>query len=134
MIPSNNSILATDLEVTSQPSLSHKMYIDDKYINGICMDLEEVKQTIYKILNTERYQYNIYSFDYGVELSDLIGEPISYVCSEIERRITEALTQDDRIESVSDFEFDTSKRHEVVCTFVVHTIFGDVVEEKVVNA
>ena len=134
MIPSNNSILATDLEVTTQPSLSHKMYIDDKYINGICMDLEEVKQTIYKILNTERYQYNIYSFDYGVELSDLIGEPISYVCSEIERRITEALTQDDRIESVSDFEFDTSKRHEVVCTFVVHTIFGDVAEEKVVNA
>lgn len=134
MIPSNNSILTTDLEVTTQPSLSHKMYIDGKYINGTCKDLEEVKQTIYKILNTERYQYVIYSFDYGVEFTDLVGEPISYVCSEIERRITEALMQDDRIESVSDFEFDTSNRSEVVCTFVVHTIFGDVAEEKVVNA
>ena len=133
MIPSSNGMLATDLEVTTQPSLAHKMYIDGKYINGTCKDLEEVKQTIYKILNTERYQYVIYSFDYGVELSDLIGEPISYVCSEIERRITEALMQDDRIESVSDFEFNTSNR-EVVCTFVVHTIFGDVAEEKVVNA
>ena len=59
----------------------------------------------------------------------MIGEPISYVCAEIERRITEALTQDDRIESVSDFEFDTSKKHEVVCTFIVHTTFGDVKSE-----
>ena len=132
MIPSN-SIFTTDLEVTTQPSLSHKMYIDDKYINGTCKNLEEVKQAIYKILNTERYQYVIYSFDYGVEFADLIGEPISYVCSEIERRITEALTQDDRIESVSDFEFDISQKHEVVCTFTVHTIFGDTTEERMVT-
>ena len=133
MIPSSNGILTADLEVSTQPSLSHKMYIDGKYINGTCKDLEEVKQAIYKILNTERYQYVIYSFDYGVEFADLIGEPMSYVCSEIQRRITEALTQDDRIESVSDFEFDTSNKKEVVCTFVVHTIFGDVPEERMVN-
>lgn len=133
MIPSVNNILTTDLEVTTQPSKSHKMYIDDNYINGTCQNLDEVKQTIYKILNTERYKYIIYSWNYGVEFADLIGQPISYVCSEIQRRITEALTQDDRIESVSDFNFDTSKRHEVVCTFTVHTIFGDTTEERVVN-
>ena len=133
MIPSVNGILTTDLEVSTQPSKSHRMYIDENYINGVCQDLEEVKQTIYKILNTQRYKYIIYSWNYGVELEDLVGQPTSYVCSELQRRITEALTQDDRIESVSDFEFDTSKRHEVVCTFKVHTIFGDVDEEKVVN-
>ena len=132
MIPSTN-LLTTDLEVTTQPSLSHKMHIDDNYINGTCKDLEEVKQTIYKILNTERYKYLIYSWNFGVELSDLIGEPIDYVLSEVERRITEALLQDDRIESVTDFEFDTSKKKEVVCTFVVHTIFGEIDEEMVVN-
>ena len=133
MIPSVSNLLTTDLEVTTQPSYSHKMYIDGNYINGTCKNLEEVKQAIYKILNTERYQYIIYSWNYGVELADLIGEPISYVCPEIERRITEALLQDDRIESVSDFEFDISKKKEVVCTFVVHTIFGALDEEKVVN-
>ena len=133
MIPSMNNILTEDLEVTTQPSKSHKMYIGDNYINGTCKDLEEVKQTIYKILNTERYQYPIYSWNYGVELVDLIGEPTSYVYSEIQRRITEALTQDERIESVTDFEFDTNNKHEVVCTFVVHTTFGNTTEEKVVN-
>lgn len=133
MIPSANNILTTDLEISAQPSLSHRMHIDDKYINGTCKDLEEVKQTIYKILNTERYKYLIYSWDYGVEFADLIGEPVSYVCSEVQRRITEALMQDDRIESVSDFQFDTSNRKEVVCTFTVHTIFGDVSGERMVN-
>lgn len=106
------------------------MHIQDDVINGTCDGLDAMKQVIYKILNTERYQYPIYSWDYGVELSDLIGEPVSYVCAEIERRITEALTQDDRIESISDFEFDISKKHEVVCAFVVHTIFGDVENEQ----
>ena len=134
MIPSVNELLTTDLEVSTQPSKSYKMQIDDNYINGTCKDLEEVKQTIYKILNTERYQYLIYSWNYGVEFADLFGEPTSYVCSEIQRRITEALLQDDRIETVSDFEFDISAKHEMVCTITVHTIFGDVEEEKVVKA
>lgn len=130
MIPSTNNILTTNLGVVTQPSKNHKMHIKDDVINGTCDNLNSMTQVIYKILNTERYTYPIYSWNYGIELVDLFGEPVSYVCAEIERRITEALTQDDRIESVSDFEFDTSKKHEVVCTFVVHTIFGDVESEK----
>lgn len=133
MIPSINNILTTDLEVSTQPSHTYRMYPDDKYINGTCDNLEAVKQAVYKILNSERYKYIIYSRNYGVEFSDFVGQPTSYVCSELQRRITEALIQDDRIESVSDFEFDTSKRHELVCTFTVHTIFGDISEEKVVS-
>lgn len=133
MIPGTNSILTTDLEVSTQPSKIYKMYIDDKYINSTCDGLDAVKQSIYKILNTERYHYIIYSWNYGVEFADLIGQPISYVCSELQRRITEALLQDDRITSVTEFKFETNKKHELVCTFVVHTIFGDTSEEKVVN-
>ena len=106
------------------------MHMQDKIISGTCDGLEALKQVIYKILNTERYKYPIYSWNYGVELSDLVGEPMSYVCAESERRITEALTQDDRIDDVSDFEFDTSNKHEVVCTFIVHTIFGEITSQK----
>lgn len=129
MIPEVD-LLTADLEVESEPSKNYRMSIYDNAISGTCDNLDAMSQVIYKILNTERYICPIYSWDYGVELSDLIGEPVSYVCAEVERRITEALTQDDRIESVSDFEFDTSKKHEVVCTFVVHTTFGDVDSEK----
>ena len=130
MIPSVNNLLTMDLEVETQPSKNYKMHIQDDVISGTCDKLNAMEQVIYKILNTERYKCPIYSWNYGVEFSDLIGEPVSYVCAEVERRITEALTQDDRINSVSDFEFDTNKKHEVVCTFTVHTIFGDVESEK----
>ena len=130
MIPSISNLLTTNLEVETQPSKNYKMHIQDNIISGTCDGLEAMKQVIYKILNTERYKYPIYSWDYGVELSDLLGEPTSYVCAEAERRISEALTQDDRIDGVSNFNFDTNNKHEVVCTFTVHTIFGDVTSQK----
>ena len=96
-------------------------------------ELEAMKQVVYKILNTERYEYEIYSWNYGIELKDLIGEPVSYVVAELERRISEALLQDDRIESVDSFEYDYSKKGVVLVTFQVHTLFGNFDEEKVVN-
>ena len=133
MIPSTNTILSTDLEVETQPSKNYRMHLEQNIINGFCDDLEAMQQVIYKILNTERYQYIIYSWNYGIELLDLYGEPATYVYPELQRRITEALVQDDRIESVDDFEFDTSKKRTVKATFTVHTIFGNVKSEKVVN-
>lgn len=133
MIPSTNTILSTDLEVETQPSKNYKMHLEQNIINGSCDELEAMKQVIYKILNTERYQHIIYSWNYGIELLDLYGEPVTYVCPELQRRITEALIQDDRIESVDNFEFDTSEKRTVKVTFTVHTIFGSVESEKVVN-
>lgn len=133
MIPSTNTILSTALEVKTQPSKNYKMYLEQNIINGYCDELEAMQQVIYKILNTERYHYIIYSWNYGIELLDLYGEPVTYVCPELQRRITEALIQDDRIESVDNFEFDTSEKRVVKVTFTVHTIFGNVESEKVVN-
>ncbi|MBR5582986.1 MAG: DUF2634 domain-containing protein [Lachnospiraceae bacterium] len=133
MIPSTNTILTSDLELEMLPSKNYKMQIDNDSINGACDKLEAMKQVIYKILNTERYQNVIYSWNYGVELLDLLGEPVSYVCPELKRRITEALVQDDRIESVENFEFDISEKRTVKVTFTVLTIFGNIESEKVVN-
>ena len=133
MIPSINNILLTDLEMETEPSKNYKMDIKHDVINGYCTDLDAMHQVIYKILNTERYQYIIYSWNYGVELFDLFGEPVTYVCPELERRITEALLQDNRITSVDNFEFDTSEKRTVKAIFTVHTIFGNVESEKVVN-
>ncbi len=107
-------------------SKNYKMMIKDKVINGYAEELEAMKQVVYKILNTERYDYIIYSWNYGVELKDLFGKPVDYVCPEIERRVKDALTQDNRIESVYNFKFDKSKRGVVAVNFVVGTIYGDV--------
>jgi hypothetical protein len=133
MIPSANSLLLTELEVKTQPSRTYKMHLDRETISGSCDGQDAMAQAIYKILNSERYEALIYSWDYGIELKDLFGEPISYVCPELQRRIEEALMQDDRITSVTDFEFDISEKRTVKVSFTVHTIYGDIETEKAVN-
>ena len=133
MIPSVTGFLEQDFEIETQPTNTYKMELESNLIRGYTDGQEAMKQAIFKILSTERYQYVMYSWNYGIELIDLYGEPVSYVCPELERRITEALTWDERIESVYNFEFDTSKKGEVLVTFTAHTIFGDVTAEKVVN-
>lgn len=133
MIPSGNTILTTDLNVVTQPSKQHRMDLNKNRILGTCDSLEAIRQTVFKILNTERYDYLIYSWNYGIELMDLYGQPTMYVCPEIERRVKEALSQDDRITGVDSFEFNTSNKGVVSVTFTVHTLFGDLVEEMAVN-
>lgn len=132
MIPNVDDDLLADIEIIEQPSLTYEIKLDkDKmgnYINGI----EAMKQTIYHIINTERYQYLIYSWNYGVELADLFGKPITYCYPEIKRRITEALLQDSRIESVESFEFSYSKG-DVIAKFKVITTEGEIEIEKVVR-
>lgn len=133
MIPSKNAILSTNLKIESQPSKNYKLHIEQNTIKGTCDGLEAMKQVVYKILSTERYQHIIYSWNYGIELLDLYGEPITYVLPELQRRITEALLQDDRINSVDEFNFNTIGKRTVNVTFTVHTIFGDIQEEKAVT-
>ncbi len=134
MIPSNTNLLNLTFDFAEQPTKTYQMDLKTgKNIRGYTDELEAMKQAIFKILNTERYQYLIYSWNYGIELADLFGEPISYVCPELERRIVEALTWDQRILDVTDFTFDRPKRVELHTTFTAHTIFGDVQAEKTVN-
>lgn len=132
MIPAVSSQFTQNFSETVIPSKDFALDISNARINGTVEDLEQLKQTIYFILNTERYEYLIYSWDYGVELVDLIGQPDSYVIPEAERRITEALVQDDRINSVSDFVFEKNK-NKMHVTFVVNTIYGNIESEVDVN-
>ena len=146
--------LVNDFDVTVSPSLTYAMNIlKDKNSNmdetvqqknrvrffigsrkqkphfiGRFDDTEAVRQAILKILNTERYEYEIYSWDYGIELSDLFGQSMPYVMSEVKQRITDALTADDRIESVDGFEVKKTGKKSLHCTFTVHTVQNDEIQ------
>lgn len=121
-----------DLEVTTYPTKTYYMDLEKNRIIGFSDDLESMKQVIYLALNTERSTYLAFSDDYGVELADLVGMPLSYIMAEAERRIIEALTWDTRIESVDGFEFENAGRT-VHITFTVHTNFGDIDAESEVE-
>ena len=91
------------------------------YVDGI----EALIQTMFIILSTERYKFPIYSFDFGVELVDLFGKPIPFAMAELPRRVTEALTQDNRIYGCTDFYFEPN-RTTLFMRFTVKTIYGNV--------
>ena len=133
MIPSIE-ILNMEIADTIYPGRTYKIEEgsgeeeNTSRINGYIDELESIKQAVYLILSTERYAYLIYSWDYGVELVDLYGKPMSYIMSELPRRVEEALTMDDRIESVTDFEFEKigKKLH---AKFTVVTTIGNIESE-----
>jgi hypothetical protein len=136
MIPEVNDGLIADFDETiEQPSKTYKLNTVKNRIVGYIDEIEALKQAIFLILNIERYDYIIYSWNYGVELSDLFGKPIAFVLPEIKRRVTEALIQDDRIDSVDTFKFVVNKG-KVLATFTVHSIYGEIEAEKevMVNA
>lgn len=134
MIPASGAFLERDFKIEKRPSKTYKMILKtQESIRGYAEQLEAMQQAIYKILNTERYQYVMYSWNYGIETLDLYGEPVNWVCPELETRIQDALMVDDRILKVSDFEHDTTQKHVIHTTFTVQTIFGDVRAEKEVT-
>lgn len=115
----------SDFEIEEEQNTeTYKMHISLETINGKTDEQEAMIQAIYKILNTERYAYPIYSDNYGIELIDLIGEDAEWVCPELQRRIEEALLQDERIKEVSDFDF-TIEDDKIHVSFTASTIFGD---------
>ncbi len=116
--------LTQDFTIEYLPSRTPRLDRDFLRCAGMTDTLQAVEQAVYLILNVERYQWLIYSWDYGVELRDLFGKPVRYCVTEIERRITEALLQDDRITAVQNFRFETTKRT-VATTFTVVSIFGE---------
>lgn len=123
MIPVVDDELLT-LEDETQPSLTYALDAENGRIRGKVDGLEAVKQAVYLALSTERFAYLIYSWNYGAELDGFIGQPKEYVLSEIKRRISDALLQDDRITAVDNFKFET-KKNTVHVTFTVHSVFGE---------
>ena len=127
MIPVTVGFPARDFTFAKRPDMTYKMQSDKNHVRGYTADgLEAVKQAIYKAIMTERYRYVMYSWNYGIELQDLFGQPVTYVCPELKRRITEALLGDERIQSVDGFAFDFPQKGVIHVSFTAHTVFGDV--------
>ncbi len=132
LIPKTADI-SNNINIVKEPTRTYKLHFEsDDRVVGYTDGLDAIRQAVYKILQTERYEYIIYSWNYGIELSDLYGELIPFVYAELERRIREALMQDDRILSVEGFAFTNQKtedKTEVRTTFTVVSEYGEINQE-----
>lgn len=133
MLPkTTGTMVPLTLKKAKRPSKTFGMDYLNGRLRGTVDGLEAVRQTIFCILNTERYDCLIYSWNYGVELKNLAGRPMPYVKTEVKRRIQEALLQDDRVQSVDGFRF-IQEGHKLNVQFTVHTSLGDLQSEKEVT-
>lgn len=125
MIPQVQDDLRQDFVMETIPSKTFRMHHDTKTIKGHVDEAKALEQAIFLILNTERYEWLIHSWRFGVEFRSLIGKDTAYCIPEIERMIREALLQDDRITAVQDFAFEVNKKT-VLTSFTVVSIFGPI--------
>lgn len=98
---------------------------DGKFV--IVTGNEAIKVWAWKALHTERYHYLAYSWDFGQELESLIGSglPREAIESECRRFITEALTVNPYINSVSNIEI--SMNDSIIgADFTLNTPYGEV--------
>ena len=75
MLPKQEIDLQVNYTEVKQPNRTYRLVLDSMRVTGQTDGREAIKQAIFKILSTERYQHEIYSWNYGVELADLWGRP-----------------------------------------------------------
>ena len=132
MLPQSSNVqVMRDLDIVSQPNKTYYIDKEKKIVQGTDEDyLKTVEQSVYLILQTERYDYIMYSHKYGIELKDLYGREENYVVPMLMLRVPEALLQDEWIESVEDFSY-TVNGGKFLINFTVKTKYGDLKMEGV---
>lgn len=128
MIPED----AIEIKLNEDKEKTKTYKITDNKIQGFTDGINALQQAIYKELNTEKYEYPIYSFNYGIEIESLVGKDPIYVKIDLKRRIQECLLKDDRIISVDNFSYSISG-DSMLCNFDVKSIYGDITITKEVN-
>ena len=114
-----------------QPITTYKEYEFDFSTNTLTGKVlegkESLKMWICKALLTPRYTYPIYTWDYGQDLDELIGQgyEVDYIKSEVERRVTECLMINKRITRCHGFDIKLIN-DTLHITFTAETIFGEV--------
>lgn len=119
-----------DLEEELTPTRTYKLNFETKRITESIDGVEAIRQYVYKVLSTERASFAIYGTDeginYGVELQRFIGKPFSFISSDIERTVSEALLQDERILAIKDFVIGEPVNDTLEVSFTVSTLYGDI--------
>lgn len=117
--------LTTDVEFADYPTYTY--YVDELsgQIRGFVDGHEAMVQAVKIIFAVDRFQYQIISPNSGMDYADLLGYDFGFICSEIKRRVADAVIPDNRITSVDDFVFTNNGDH-MFCEFTVYTVYGPV--------
>lgn len=88
---------------------------------------EAVKVWIWLVLQTPRYRYYVYTWDYGNEFEDLIGQGYTeeYIEAETKRMTEDCLLVNENIKEITDFSASVVN-NTLTISFTASTIYGNV--------
>ncbi len=132
MIPMDGVQINDNITLIIPKSKTYGLNLLEGKIDTYIDELDAIKQAVFKMLETGRYQHVIYDFSYGSELNDLIGRDSDYIEMELRRRIRDALTYDDRITDVTNFSFHKEDEN-VTVSFKVISIEGSFESEVMIS-
>ena len=104
---------------------TYKIDFEKNRIQGKTDGKDAVAQAVYKILNTARYEFEIYNWNYGCEVNSLFGKNTEDAKVLAEKYIEEALMADKRIKGIRDFSAE-AKRNVLSVYFVAESTEGDI--------
>ena len=114
-------------EDENEPAPEYEINFETMTLTGrMIAGIDAVKQWIRLCLETPRYIYSQYPWTYGQDFDELVGRTYSAgdLRPILERMITEALSENKEITSVSNFRV-TKEGDKVTVSFIVNTIYGD---------
>ena len=127
VLPTSSINISGGVSFQSQPSLSWYINKETNRIEGTVDGQAAVRQAVEIILNVERFRWQIYRPYSGMEWDGLIGQDSGYVGAELQRRVIDALTVDDRVTGISDYDY-TVDGSSLSAVFTVNTVYGSIAE------
>lgn len=116
--------LDISMEYVGRPTNTFIIDWSSRQIAGMDSGLAAMRQAVDIILQNERFEWQIYSSDFGSELESLVGEEYDFIVSDLPRRVEDALSLDERVLSVANFVFTNNGSGTMTCRFDVITVFG----------
>lgn len=122
-LPNTTGNLTLDYTAKSIPSKTWRIDLENGYVESNTIDdTEAVQQAAVLALLTERGACSIYSENYGMERLLGVDKDIQEI--EVENNIKEALSVDERIDRLDNFNFTYPERGKMAVTFDIITVQG----------
>lgn len=124
------------IDTEQRTNRTYGMDMEHKRIVGMVDGEEALKQSIWKMLSTERFKHLIYSDNYGSEIIDHAMDTElteEFLESDIPELVKDALLIDERILEVNNITWNWVGRDSVAIACEVITIYGEMRFEGVIQ-
>ena len=131
-LPENGINISQGVTFIEQPSYTWYVNPTTGRISGMADGFTAVKQAVEILFSVERFFWQIYSPNFGMEWQGLVGTNPGYVALEIQRRAKDAIRTDNRMKDLTDFFYQVNG-DSLRMEFTVQTVYGPIKQKLTIS-